>query len=112
MSVLVKGMEMPNSCRECKLRDDMACCLPLDTPYEDRWVGKNEDKREPDCPLIEIPEHGDLVDVDDLEEWIENWFEKDRYYHPFSKGKTIPTEELRDIFKSVPVVIPAERSEE
>jgi len=110
MSVLIKGMKMPEECCVCDFMVNGMRCSALKFCDVDDAILRGE--RYADCPLIEIPEHGDLVDVNELESWIENWFYKERYYHPYSKGKTIPTEELRDIIKSVPVIIPAERSEE
>lgn len=37
------------------------------------------------------------VEVETLKEWIENWIYKEKYYHPFSKGKNIPISELYDL---------------
>ena len=61
MSVLVKGMKMPESCLTCNLLD-------WDGGYR-CWVtqvlvGKilRNGERSADCPLIEIPPHGDLID--------------------------------------------------
>lgn len=60
MSVLIKGMEIPNSCEECPLCCDEAfgsykCC---------RVKGWGDDNsRAYDCPLVEIPTpHGRLID--------------------------------------------------
>ena len=54
MSVIVKGMEMPKNCTGCPI-----CC---GLPYQHRDVKG----RRPDCPLIELPPHGDLVDRNEL----------------------------------------------
>ena len=35
-----------------------------------------------------------LIESETLKEWIENWFYKNKYYHPFSNRKTIPISEL------------------
>lgn len=62
MSVLIKGMEMPRHCGECGIE------------WCDRWkqliiAGMSIAKTRPsDCPLIEIPPHGRLIDVDALKE--------------------------------------------
>lgn len=42
------------------------------------------------------------VSVDELKEWVFNWFEKNRYYHPYSKGNDIPISELYDILEQMP----------
>lgn len=55
MSILIKGMEMPTSCSDCKIRLSVGCCgnLPQNT-------------RMPNCPLVSVPPHGDLIDRDAL----------------------------------------------
>ena len=67
MSILIKGMEMPKNCNECALETDYGAC-----GYYDLYVtgGKDSDwrKRRDDCPLIELPPHGRLIDADALME--------------------------------------------
>lgn len=46
-----------------------------------------------------MPKH---IDVDELKEWVQNWFEKHRYYHPYSKTNDIPITELYDILEQIP----------
>lgn len=52
MSVLIKGMEMPTSCRACPLAtrffDGEDVCAMLGTYVHDR-------DREDDCPLVPVP---------------------------------------------------------
>lgn len=64
MSVLIKGMEMPSSCDDCRLTNGISCyAVPEYT--EDEVVGRTDDR--PDwCPLVEIPPHGRLIDADAL----------------------------------------------
>ena len=68
MSVLVKGMDMPESCRKCSLKMNCdACegfsvqCLPLHRPigFFDELP---DDRRRDDCPLVCVPPHGRLID--------------------------------------------------
>lgn len=72
MSVLVKGMDMPESCRKCSLKMNCdACegfsvqCLPLHRPIG-FWDELPDEKRRDDCPLVCVPPHGDLIDRDAL----------------------------------------------
>lgn len=44
----------------------------------------------------------DLISRKDLGAAIDNWLAIDRYYHPYSKQKTIPVSELVDIIKLLP----------
>ena len=76
-SVLVKGMEMPKSCFGCHLfnLDDQdlwcianhyaGCCRVLS-----KYIDENKFviERHPDCPLVEIPPHGRLIDADVLKQ--------------------------------------------
>ena len=45
-----------------------------------------------------------LIDVNELKEWIENWFTKNRFYHPYAKNNNIPIPELYDILEQMPTV--------
>ena len=55
--ILIKGMEMPNVCAYCFI-DSSECNLHSSVNI---WR-----ERHPDCPLIELPPHGRLIDVDKL----------------------------------------------
>lgn len=58
MSVLIKGMEMPRGCDECYIRERDTCpLLKVNVGEWGRFVG---------CPLVELPDHGDLIDRDKL----------------------------------------------
>lgn len=66
MSVLIRGMVMPQCCGECKFMVDRWCYAS-----EDAYFVVN--KRHPDCPLVEVPTpHGRLIDADILTERFEN----------------------------------------
>ena len=64
MSVIVVGMKMPKNCAECPC--ERYECLLLDKDAEDIMQYFTGDKRHPDCPLIDLPPHGDLIDRDEL----------------------------------------------
>lgn len=66
MSVLVKGMSVPNNCVECRLsdKDFVGECPIYRIDKGDYWGG-----RFPKCPLVELTTpHGNLIDKDALEE--------------------------------------------
>ena len=73
MSVLVKGMKMPDSCAVCRFAGkggyfmERVVCM---------FTGKNEDaekiNRLPECPLVDLGKHGDLIDRDALEQEMLN----------------------------------------
>lgn len=61
MSVLIKGMKMPKSCYDCdmlELSGVVGCNHAYDTKNSDWGRALN-------CPLIELPPHGDLIDRDE-----------------------------------------------
>lgn len=65
--ILIKNMEMPKACEGCPL-----CFLSSDGRnfFCTRQIGKRFDlslssQRQENCPLIPVPEHGDLVQLDD-----------------------------------------------
>lgn len=66
MSILIKGMEMPESCYYCPFADgvwqkDKRCLINgEEMPRDERGVQQNHIN----CPLIEIPPHGRLIDAD------------------------------------------------
>ena len=41
------------------------------------------------------------IEEKELMEWVQNWFEKNRYYHPYSKSNDIPITELYDILEQM-----------
>ena len=41
------------------------------------------------------------ISINELKEWIENWFYKNKYYHPYSKSNSIPITELYDILDQI-----------
>ena len=76
MSVIVKGMEMPESCAKCKLKHWMSAhpyCMVIQSYLNwnqyttGEWVGIDER-----CPLVELPKkHGRLIEADSLKETLD-----------------------------------------
>jgi hypothetical protein len=61
--ILIKGIEMPKNCLECPLTwfdDDYDSVCPF-TNVVALNIGRQDD-----CPLIELPPHGRLGDLDKL----------------------------------------------
>ena len=104
MSILIKGMEMPDNCTDCWFRkiarheylsDCQLCPFTGDTtPYLTR------DKK---CPLIPVPPHGRLIDADAL------------IIDLMDRGiEGVQTDDLHEIQQAVmdaPTIIPAEEGE-
>lgn len=92
MSILIKGMELPTSCSDCKLRMAVGCCGNL--PHNTRM---------PNCPLFPVPAHGDLIDRDDLRN-KEVTINYDEWYDTFDDGFLFVTE----LIDNAPTIIPAD----
>ena len=67
--VLIKGMEMPEGCYYCPVLIGKANCTCAITGTKiriEKVREEMEDERLPDCPLVELPEHGRLGDLDKM----------------------------------------------
>ena len=71
MSFIIKGKEPPKCCAECmffkkkiSFPDYSVSCLLGGKPPEP-WPLRYEQRAE-DCPIVEIPAHGRLIDADAL----------------------------------------------
>lgn len=60
MSVLIKGMEMPENCKDCRFHGRGFCFLA-------------DLKDNGNCPLVEVPPHGRLIDARALYERTAEW---------------------------------------
>ena len=65
MSVLIKGMEIPKSCWLCPLsalyekpREMLFCRITKEEVLRNKVDGN--------CPIVEVPPHGALIDRDDF----------------------------------------------
>ena len=79
MDILIKGMKMPSCCEECPFMKkvcDIYCTdkkTGVKTPYHyinscsltGSWFDPFSDDSPEPCPLIPLPVHGDLVQLDD-----------------------------------------------
>ena len=104
MSIIIKGMEMQDSCYECPINKDDGF------GYFTCGVTKNEcdfRKLPCDCPLIPVPDHGRLIDADALEQDAQKRVLMcNKNDNQFQK----PYEVMRAI-SLAPTIIPAEEGE-
>ena len=109
MSVLIKGMKIPPSCYMCDMQElsgAVGCKHAYDT-------NNSEWGRALNCPLIELPDHGDLIDRDALNKAMyHDAFETDSDLQKWESGCWIRYRMFADNVASASVIIPAERSEE
>lgn len=82
MDILIKYMEMPKSCEECPLffeyynpieKKNIFHCRARgegDSRFADDFDWHTKPTEEEGCPLVPVPEHGDLIDRDkEIDEW-------------------------------------------
>lgn len=69
--ILIRGMEMPTDCYTCRFRttsglDEWMCMVSKNRfmAWEAGWNG--DEYRHTNCPLVELPEHGDLIERNPL----------------------------------------------
>ena len=78
MSILVRNVEMPKDCRECRLMEYYCStgetwCKPADGLLAEDFKPIPFDGRPEWCPLIEIPDkHGRIIDYDKLLDGLNN----------------------------------------
>lgn len=102
MSVLIKGMEMPERCESCPFEDFGGCMFR---------VTRSE------CPLIEVPTpHGRLIDADERIKAINK--KADTVSENKGRGATIPSiawfsgmSSALSIIEAAPTIIEAEKGE-
>ena len=105
MSVLIKGMEMPENCCQCIYtvwdgRDDVCRFSGISALN----IG-----RQSDCPLIEIPPHGRLIDADALMLKIQEYVDEygwDVDEHGFHSEKWCAMKETEMAINDTPTVSP------
>ena len=89
MSVLIKGMEMPTSCR--------ACLYSRTDIRNVDWCVLTEKDLPCDCPIIPVPPHGRLIDADAFEDFIRKDWDKNDHW-------------IAEVVYSRPTIIPAEEA--
>ena len=109
MSILIKGMEMPRNCWECKFSSEydvvngtaLGCLITMKTKEKDL-------KPIPDwCPLIEVPEHhGRLIDADALME--DGW----KLHKDVMRMGGFAIHEKPLNYPDIPTIIPADKDGE
>ena len=112
MSVIVKGMKMPENCDVCRFGDwsnihQTACCKLKD--YEPCFSDYNwsfKTKRSTICPLVDLGKHGDLIDRDKVIPKLK--FINEAEHQIYGRESWGFTAKCIQAFDDVPTVIEAE----
>ena len=116
MGVYIPSLKMPQTCEDCVL--ESYCNLWVDTKrlcgetFTDINSRIEATIRHPDCPLIEVPSHGRLIDADALIS-VEN---RTRTYYPKSLDESLIRHFILDYItleqvKTAPTILEAEEGE-
>lgn len=124
MSIIIKGMKMPESCQKCPMLEgdhyDGLCHAAgrwLDDEEYWSWGYYDEYDIDPskplNCPLVELPPHGRLIDESDVMKSAEElrkspWY-NDEPYHAMRKDGFEMAIDMA--VKDAPTVIEAEEAE-
>lgn len=112
MSVLIKGMEMPNRCLDCPLmvsRDNDECIVQSEADNE---IAKTWGDLRANCPLVEVPTpHGRLGDLDKLWDRIYNYTDNEGAKMPFGDNDfMIHRDSACELVEDAPTIIETEGS--
>lgn len=100
MGVYIKGMEMPENCYKCPVRNQGFCgdgmkCGKTGSVLS--WYDGNR-KRMDNCPLIPVPKHGRLIEKNAVFELIWSFPDVDRQ---------LPVKFMKELYE-LPTIIEAE----
>ena len=117
MSVLIRGMEMPKSCRKCMISQPDGCGWVCPIIESKPIVDGRVNSRHPHCPLVHVSLHGRLIDADELKKIVANAKHMDA---GIFDGKTMYSDHLcigadyDDVCAAIdeaPTIIPEEEGE-
>lgn len=118
MSIFIKGMKAPETCWDCFIDNDLAqniAYFEAICPFAERFVTFADfdamSGRHPECPLVEVPPHGRLIDADKLH--------KAMYHRAFEtdgdtmwqSGCWVRYRAIEQVQNSQPTIIEAEEGE-
>ena len=105
--ILIRGIEMPKTCSQCPMCQDYVMCKLNSFAF---WNTNNpfdfRNERLAGCPIVELPEHGDLIDIRNAENALfvaENYHLND-YKQGWNDG-------IEAVIENAPVVIPSNKEE-
>lgn len=77
MSLIIKGMNLPEKCEDCPCYDYIDYVCRTDDCFAPFDV-ENPEERSEHCPLIELPaNHGRLIDADRFLDWLKEFHPND-----------------------------------
>jgi hypothetical protein len=109
MGIYIKGMEMPTRCENCGFvnayRHPPTCGLT-----GTRILG-NANARPNNCPLVEVPPHGRLIDADALIDAIIAKYIRHEQHRELVFAVVQIKQDMADIINELPTILEAEEGE-
>lgn len=111
MSILIKDMEMPETCKLCYLSEFdpgfyAYVCKPTGIRID--YDMAKIDRPRTICPLVPVPPHGRLIDAKYVrDKIIQKWMDKADDSHMYKRGM----EDAYEVIRNAPTIIPAEEGE-
>lgn len=105
MGVYIPNMKFPQNCDECDLLYDCCACGVTHKRMDFETMDR---ARNPHCPLVPVPPHGDLIDRDAARGCIKPWSPEDE-----RSGCTFDTVKklMHTMLSRAPTIIPAEEAQ-
>jgi hypothetical protein len=103
--IYISGMEMPKSCWYCYFQDCGNCVLNNHKVVDNCII---EDRRDADCPLISVPDHGRLGDLNALK------YRATKRLYASNHGSMAEAyfSAVIDLIDTAPAIIPADDQKE
>ena len=108
--IYIPGMKMPTRCWNCPMCYDMMACTLTGLNWYRDTVDLSIDpveERMPNCPLIEIPPHGRMIDADKLERMFAD-IDNAPYSGFDGEDPFYSADDAVQIIRLAPTIIPAE----
>lgn len=112
MSVYITNLEMPSNCEVCPLNYDSIYCMVTDNALREKGGGDFlfSHERHPNCPLVSVPQHGRLGDLDELKIKIKK--EDNAYgFDSYGDGMYDAFQSVYQCIDAAPTIIPASEEE-
>ncbi len=106
MGVYISGLKMPKDCETCPFWEGEVNGCPITHYFTIRRKGVDRPEW---CPLLPVPDHGDLIDRDAL---MARYAEEIKPSNNSDFMRPPRWNDAVQLTELAPVVIPAERSEE
>lgn len=109
--IYITGMEMPTSCFYCPFRrkvdpDDIMCIVTREV-FEETFAGTIETRNRGNCPLVPVPDHGDLIDRVAFREEMDKHYPFDRYTQSKHEWEDAAKSAVIKMLATAPTIIPA-----